>query len=128
MEETIVYQGEDVDIEIEMIRDDGTPLNMDGAGDVVLVVHDGYGNPIVKYTQNTPSSGWEQLEPGDPENGIISALMRSEHTETLNEGKYYAEVRVRYYSSASDDGFYDVTESMELFVIRKSVIVAEALL
>lgn len=127
-EELVIYQGEDVDIEITIQQVEGPVLDMADADEIVFVVHDGYGNVIAKFKQNSPPSGWDQLEAGDLANGVIGAKLRSEHTEELEEGRYYAEVRIQYVSDASDDSLYDIVDKMYLFSIRKSVIVAEALL
>jgi hypothetical protein len=105
-----IFQKEDIDCELTILKQDGTPLNMSaGSTKIYIAILDGYGNIVAKFKKGGASFPWYSLDTGDLTNGVIAFKVLSEVTAELVPGKYYAEINIRYSSILhTDDNYYDV--------------------
>jgi hypothetical protein len=121
-----IGQGEDIDMDITVLKNDGvTPLDMSGAAKFYVYLHDGYKSRKARYKTGTLTDDWHEMDISDAANGILSLKVLSTITKTLTPGShYYIEIRVRWNSGAhADDNYFDLVETNRYaFTILESLI------
>lgn len=126
MNKDLIYitQGEDADCELEILKSDGTALDMSSAPRIYVIIYDGYGNVMVKFKKGSAAGGWVIMDTSLESTGKLLFHVLSTITLDMKPGHYYAEVRIRYNSSVhTDDNFFDVPKAKEyLFTVKESQI------
>lgn len=126
-----INQMEDLDCEITVEQEDGSPLDMSGINTLIyFFVHDGYRNVVAKFMKGSPASGWFTIDTSGAATGLIKFKVLSQVTKELIPGRYYGEVMVRFNSgSYVDDFYYDVIERKQyMFTVGESLISKEPVL
>lgn len=119
-----IAQSEDIDAELTILKKDGTPLDMTLAVAIYVVIHNGYNVIVAKFKKGSTTTGWYSMDLTNADDGILKFKILSEVTKLMDEGHYYAEVRVRFSSTQHlDDNVYDVVEPKQyVFTIEESQI------
>lgn len=119
-----IAQGEDIDAELTILKKDGTALDMSLAIAIYVVIHNGYNVVAAKFKKGVSTSGWYSMDVTSAGTGVLKFKVLSEVTKLMEEGHYYAEIRVRFSSAThTDDNVFDVVEPKQyMFTVEESQI------
>lgn len=106
IEKNIIYQGQDQEVTIQAIGDDGNPIDMSTADNIGVIVAYKDGTVLTKFSMNA-GSGWKDLDVSEADEGKVTFKVETDVTTDAREGDIYAEIKYKIPNVDYEDGLFD---------------------